>query len=153
MPDSAKEELQTQEEPSGVGPHPDEFDPTKVKVGNIRDPDKIAAKIEAARLEHNDAIVAYEMETNVIEEQPPAPKVQVIERRIETVVVEIPLGEPPHRFQNIHLEALLYGEHAQTWARLRQALRDKNARTADHREVRSGPDILRWLLEQFAAGM
>ena len=85
-----------------------------------------------------------------IEEQPPAPPVQVIERRIETVTVEIPLGEPPHRFQTIHLEALLYGEHAQTWARLRQALRDKDARTADRKEVRSGPDILRWLLEQIA---
>ncbi len=86
-----------------------------------------------------------------IEEESPAPPVQVIERRIETVTVEIPLGEPPHRFQNIHLEALLYGEHAQTWARLRQALRDKDARTADGRDVRSGPDILRWLLEQFIA--
>ena len=87
-----------------------------------------------------------------IEEKPPAPPVQVIERRIETVTVEIPLGEPPHRFQNIHIggnEFLLYGEHAQTWARLRQALRDKDARTADGKEVRSGPDILRWLLEQF----
>ena len=88
-----------------------------------------------------------------IEDQPPAPKVQVIERRIETVVVEIPLGEPPHRFQQIHLEALLYGEHAQTFARLRQALRDQNARTADRREVKSGPDILRWILEQFQNGI
>lgn len=87
-------------------------------------------------------------EPKPIEDQPPAPPVQVIERRIETVTVEIPLGEPPHRFQTIHLEALLYGEHAQTWARLRQALRDKDARTADGKEVRSGPDILRWLLEQ-----
>ena len=87
-------------------------------------------------------------------EEPPAPPVQVIERRIETVTVEIPLGEPPHRFQTIHIggnEFLLYGEHAQTWARLRQALRDKDARTDDGKEVRSGPDILRWLLEQFAS--
>ena len=125
----------------------DEFDPTKVKVGHISDPDKIAAKIEAARLRHNEAA-----ESNPIEDEPPAPPVQVIERRIETVIVEIPLGEPPHRFQTIHLEALLYGEHAQTWARLRQALRDKDAWTADGKEVRSGPDILRWLLEQFAEG-
>ena len=86
-----------------------------------------------------------------IEDQSPAPPVQVIERRIETVMVEIPLGEPPRRFQQIHIgEALVYGEHAQTWARLRQGLRDKDARTSDGREVRSGPDILRWLLEQFA---
>jgi hypothetical protein len=77
----------------------------------------------------------------------------VIERRIETVMVEIPLGEPPRRFQTIHIgEALVYGEHAQTWARLRQGLRDKDARTSDGRDVKSGPDILRWLLEQFAAG-
>ena len=91
-----------------------------------------------------------EEEPKPIEEEPPAPPVQVIERRIETVVVEIPLGEPPHRFQTIHLEALLYGEHAQTFARVRQALRDQDARTADGKEVKSGPDILRWLLEQFA---
>ncbi len=90
-----------------------------------------------------------EEEPKPIEEEPPAPPVQVIERRIETVAVEIPLGEPPHRFQTIHLEALLYGEHAQTFARLRQALRDKDARTADGREVRSGPDIVRWLMERF----
>ncbi len=90
--------------------------------------------------------------TKPIEDQPPAPPVQVIERRIETVMVEIPLGEPPRRFQQIHIgEALVYGEHAQTWARLRQGLRDKDARTSDGREVRSGPDILRWLLEKFAA--
>lgn len=89
--------------------------------------------------------------TKPIEDQSPAPPVQVIERRIEKVMVEIPLGEPPRRFQQIHIgEALVYGEHAQTWARLRQGLRDKDARTADGREVRSGPDILRWLLEKFA---
>ncbi len=82
-------------------------------------------------------------------EESPAPPVQVIERRIEMVTVEIPLGEPPHRFDQIHLEVLLLGEHAHTFARLRQALRDQDARTADGREVRSGPDILRWLLEQF----
>ncbi len=87
-----------------------------------------------------------------IEEESPAPPVQVIERRIETVMVEIPLGEPPHRFQSIHLEALLYGEHAHTFARLRQALRDKDTRTADRKEVKSGPDILRWLLEQVQNG-
>ncbi len=93
------------------------------------------------------------IDSKPIEDQPPAPPVQVIERRIETVMVEIPLGEPPRRFQTIHIgETLVYGEHAQTWARLRQGLRDKDARTADGREVRSGPDILRWLLEQFAAG-
>ena len=92
------------------------------------------------------------IESKPIEDQPPAPPVQVIERRIETVMVEIPLGEPPRRFQSIHIgEALVYGEHAQTWARLRQGLRDKDARTADGKDVRSGPDILRWLLEQFAS--
>lgn len=85
-----------------------------------------------------------------IKEEPPAPPVQVIERRIETVTVEIPLGEPPHRFRHIHLEVLLQKEHAQTFARLRQALRDKDARTANGQSVRSAPDIIRWLMEQFA---
>ncbi len=90
--------------------------------------------------------------TKPIEDQSPAPPVQVIERRIETVMVGIPLGEPPHWFQKIHIgQVLVYGEHAQTWARLRQGLRDKDARTSDGRVVWSGPDILRWLLEQFAS--
>ena len=82
---------------------------------------------------------------------PPAPPVQVIERRIETVTVDIPLGEPPHRFDKVHIEVLLLGEHAHTFARLRQALRDQAARTANGRAVISGPDIQRWLMEQFAA--
>ncbi len=91
-----------------------------------------------------------EPEPKPIEEEPPAPPVQVIERRIETVTVAIPLGEPPHEFDKIHLEVLLLRNHAHTFARVRQALRDQDARTADGRAVKSGPDIMRWLLEQFA---
>lgn len=85
-----------------------------------------------------------------IEEEPPAPPVQVIERRIETVTIEVPLGEPPHRFDQIHIEGWLRGDAAHTFARLRQALRDQGARTADGREVRTNPDILRWIMEQLA---
>ncbi len=89
-----------------------------------------------------------EPEPKPIEKEPPAPPVQVIERRIETVTVEIPLGEPPHRFNEIHIEGWLRRDAAHTFARLRQALRDQGARTADGREVRTNPDILRWIMEQ-----
>ncbi len=100
----------------------------------------------------SDLVLREPPDPKPIEDQPPAPPVQVIERRIEMVMVEVPLGEPPRRFQSIHIgDSIIYGEHAQTWARLRQGLRDKDARTADGREVRSGTDILRWLLEKFAA--
>lgn len=85
-----------------------------------------------------------------IEDQPPAPPVQVIERRIETVTVEIPLGEPLRHFQYIHVEGRLTKENAQTWARLRQGLRDKGAKTADGKDIRSEKHILDWLMEKFA---
>ena len=78
----------------------------------------------------------------------PAPPVQVIERRIETVTVKIPLGEPPHRFDQVHIEGWLRREPAHTFARLRQALRDQGAKTKDGREVKTNPDIIRWLMEQ-----
>lgn len=83
--------------------------------------------------------------------QPPAVSVKVIERRIETVVVEIPLGEPPHRFEQVHVEGWLRRDAANTFARLRQALRDQGTRTANGRTVVSNPDVLRWLMEQFDA--
>ena len=84
-------------------------------------------------------------------EQEPLPKpVQVIERRIETVVVEIPLGEPPHRFDQVHVDGWLRRDAANTFARLRQALRDRGAKTDDGRPVASNADIIRWLMEQFA---
>ena len=92
-----------------------------------------------------------EPEPKPIEKEPPAPPVQVIERRIETVTVEIPLGEPPHRIDKFHLDVLLNGDHAHTIARLRQALRDTDARTADGHKVDTRPDVLRWLLEKIVS--
>ena len=86
-----------------------------------------------------------------IEPAPPSPPVQVIERRIELVTVEIPLGEPPHRFDQVHIEGWLKRDAAHTFARLRQALRDQDAKTQDGREVKTNPDIIRWLMEQFAS--
>lgn len=83
-----------------------------------------------------------------IEQEPPAPPVQVIERRIEMVTVEIPLGEPPHRFDRIHVEGWLRREAAHTFTRLRQALFDQGAKTADDRAVKTNPDVLRWLMEK-----
>ena len=139
------EQPQDHEEPSEVTPT-NEFDPSTVKVGNIKDPDKIRAKIDAARLKHEEA-----SNPNPIEDQPPAPPVQVIERRIETVTVEIPLGEPLRHFQYIHVEGRLTKENAQTWARFRQALRDKGAKTADGKEIESEKQRLDWLMEKFAS--
>ena len=85
------------------------------------------------------------------EEQPPAPPVQVIERRIETVTVEIPLGEPPHEIPNLHLNVGLTRPHAHTFARLRQALADKHERTNDGHDVNTATDALRWLMERIAS--
>lgn len=84
-------------------------------------------------------------------QQPKASPVQVIERRIETVMIEVPLGEPPHRFDQVHLEGWLRGEPANTFARLRQALRDKNAKTENGRPIVSNADVLRWVIEQLGA--
>ena len=90
-------------------------------------------------------------ERSVPEVAAPSPPVQVIERRIETVTVKIPLGEPPHRFDQLHIEGWLRRDAAHTFARLRQALRDQGAKTADGREVKTNPDIMRWLMEQICA--
>ena len=81
-------------------------------------------------------------------EETSAPPVRVIERRVETVTVKVPLGEPPHGFQNIHVEANLNKEHAQTWAEVRQGLRDENSKTKDGKDVWSGAEIIRWLMEK-----
>ena len=94
-----------------------------------------------------------ESEPRPIDQEPPAPPVQVIERRIETVTVEIPLGEPPHRFNQIHIEGWLRQDTAHTFARLRQALRDQDARSEDGKPVESNPDVLRWLMEQFGSSI
>lgn len=84
--------------------------------------------------------------------KPPAP-VQVIERRIETAVVEIPLGEPPRRFDQVHVEGWLRREDAHTFARLRQALWDRGEKTTDGRPVKSAADVMRWMMEQLAAAL
>jgi hypothetical protein len=122
---------------------PGDFDPDTVRTGHIKDPVKIAAKIEAARVKHDQATLP-----NPIEEESPAPPVQVIERRVETVTVGIPLGEPPHEIPNLHINVGLTRPHAHTFARLRQALADKHAKTADGRDVTYAADALRWLLER-----
>jgi DNA polymerase III epsilon subunit-like protein len=47
-------------DPSAIGPHPGSFDPSTVKVGNLKDAKKIAEKIESAELAHNKAVADYE---------------------------------------------------------------------------------------------
>jgi hypothetical protein len=89
-------------------------------------------------------------EPKPIEEAPPAAPVKVIEKRIELVTAEIPLGDPPRRFDQVHVEGWLRGDVAHTFARIRQALRDQHAKTADGRPAESNPDVMRWLMERFA---
>ena len=43
-------------------PHPGEFDPTSVKVGNLKDADKIAGKIAQARADHVASVLNYSAE-------------------------------------------------------------------------------------------
>ena len=85
------------------------------------------------------------------DQEPPTPPVQVIERRIETVSVDIPLGEPPHRFREIRIDGRLVGNAAHTFAKIRQALKDQGRRTDDGRPVASAADVVRWLLEKIAS--
>lgn len=47
-------------DPSSIGSHPGEFDPSSVKTGNIKDPEKIKAKIDEAREKHEKAVVDFE---------------------------------------------------------------------------------------------
>lgn len=43
-----------------LGPHPGDFDPGKVKLGRMVDQEKIDAKIEASRKQHEDAVRKWE---------------------------------------------------------------------------------------------
>lgn len=84
-------------------------------------------------------------------EGPPAKAVAVVERRIETVVVEIPLGEIGNGHRPNHVEAWLKPAQAEALQRLVVALRDKRAVSDDGREIRTSADAMRWLLERVAA--
>lgn len=86
-----------------------------------------------------------------IEDETIAAPVKIVERRIEMVTIEVPLGEPPRRFDQVHIEGWLRGDVAHTFARIRQALSDQDARTADGRPAKTNPDVMRWLMERFAA--
>lgn len=84
---------------------------------------------------------------------PPTPHplpVAVIERRIETVTIAIPLGEigPGHTPQ--HVEAWLKPHQSSALQELVVALRDKRATMGDRREIRTAADAIRWMLEQIA---
>lgn len=43
-----------------LGPKPGEFDESSVKTGNLKDPVKVAEKIEAARVAHNERVTNYD---------------------------------------------------------------------------------------------
>lgn len=55
-------------------------------------------------------------------------------------------GNPPR----IHIEAHLGPEAASAFMRIRNGLRDQNARLSNGRPVWSAADTLRWIMEQVA---
>ncbi len=85
---------------------------------------------------------------NPIESEPPSPPVAVIERRIETVTIAVPLGETGNGFNPAHVEVWLKPPQAEVMQRMIVALRDKRETIADGREVRTAADAVRWLLER-----
>lgn len=84
------------------------------------------------------------------------------ETEIITVAIDIPLGELPPgyetqlaargriNFGRTHLQVQLKQDEAEMMLRLRQGLRDSNAKLADSRPVVSNADALRWLLSQLS---
>lgn len=84
-------------------------------------------------------------------ETPPPKPVAVVQRRIETVAVSMPLGEIGPGYRSTHVQAFLDTAQAETMQRLVVGLRDRRATTANHREIRSAADAVRWLLEQMGS--
>jgi len=83
-----------------------------------------------------------------IEADSPPPPVIVIERRIETVTLSVPLGEIGPGHMPAHIQTWLQPPQAETMQRLVVALRDKRTTMIDGREVRTAADVVRWLLER-----
>lgn len=83
---------------------------------------------------------------------PPAKPVVVVERRIEIVLVEVPLGEIGSGHRPGHVEFWLKPPQAETLQRLVVALRDKRAVTSEGREIRTAADAVRWLLDRIGGG-
>jgi hypothetical protein len=82
------------------------------------------------------------------------------------IILTIPLGEPPHAGyeakqahagkvslvqQAVHIHANLGELAATAFLRIRNGLREKNAKLASGRPVWTNTDALRWLMEQVAA--
>lgn len=84
-------------------------------------------------------------------EQPPEKPVAVIQRRIQTAIVRVPLGEIGPGYRSRHIETYLTPDQTETMQRLVVALRDRRTTTANGREIRSAADAVRWLLEQIGA--
>lgn len=49
-------------DPASIGPHPGRFNEADVKLGNLKDQDKIREKIEAAKKKHEEAVEKYELD-------------------------------------------------------------------------------------------
>lgn len=76
----------------------------------------------------------------------------------DTIALELPIGDLPHSgFEasqargRMHINAYLRSQAATGILRLRNGLRNRNAKFADGRPVFSTADALRWLLEAIAA--
>ncbi len=81
---------------------------------------------------------------------------------IITVAIDIPLGDLPRgyeaqlaargriNFGRTHLQVQLKQDEAQMMLRLRQGLRESNAKLEDSRPVVSNADALRWILAQIS---
>lgn len=82
------------------------------------------------------------------------------------IIITIPVGEPPESGYEaqkahagrvvlsqraVHIDANLGEAAAIAFLRLRNGLRDRNAKLGNGRPVWSNPDALRWLMEQVAA--
>ncbi len=84
-------------------------------------------------------------------ETPPPKPVAVVQRRIETVHVSMPLGEIGPGYRSTHVQAFLDTAQAETMQRLLTGLRDLRRTTINGRQVVSAADAVRWLLEQAGA--
>jgi hypothetical protein len=79
---------------------------------------------------------------------PAAKPVAVLERRVETMELAVPLGEIGPGYCSPHVQVFLDASQAETMQRLVVGLRDRRETTTNGREVRSAADAVRWLLEQ-----
>lgn len=85
--------------------------------------------------------------------------------KVDSVTIEVPLGSTPsggYELQSlqegrvnigsrgVHVDAQLGADAAEAFLRVRNGLRDSNAKLASGRPVWSNADAFRWIMEQVA---